>query len=272
MGWISYCVSLRLLSPLHIGWKRSSNLQQTRAYVPAKNLWGAMVAQLANYNGNYSDMQDKVKKQLRFSYFYPSVHSDDVSLWPWDNEDEFAWLYLNSYVSTALNNKLADRGYLHETEYIAPLTRERNQVYLIGYVYAREDTTLPWEDVIKHIQLGGERSTGWGRVRLEREPEKVKEGCFNRYSMNCTGDQLYIQLNDKKTFFAHVAMDDETESKCRGVLEPLIGRDTKSTEIGKGFGASISSKICWMPGTVFTGKTNGKFEIDPEGIWKLVNE
>lgn len=117
-------------------------------------------------------MKTKVSAQLRFSYFYPSTKPDYVSLWPWDNEDMFNWLFMNSYVSSALNNKLADRGYLHEIEHIASRARDGSQVYLIGYVFERENIQLPWIDALNHLQLGGERSTGWGRVKIERKLQK----------------------------------------------------------------------------------------------------
>jgi hypothetical protein len=268
MGWNIYRVSLRLMAPLHIGWKRSSNFQQTRPYVPAKNIWGALIARLAETDGNYAAMKTKVSAQLRFSYFYPSTKPDYVSLWPWDNEDMFNWLFMNSYVSSALNNKLADRGYLHEIEHIASRARDGSQVYLIGYVFERENIQLPWIDALNHLQLGGERSTGWGRVKIERKLQKIENNQLFGYQVDVTGDQPLLKMEKGKSILAHVAADNGL--KFKGILEPMIGRDTKDTVPGKGFGAEITTRICWMPGTIFEGD-DGKFLIEPEGVWIPVN-
>ncbi len=52
-------------------------------------------------------------------------------LWPWtDRWDKFAWTFLGSYASTALENgRSAEAGSLHETEYIAPYTRNWESKY-----------------------------------------------------------------------------------------------------------------------------------------------
>lgn len=267
MGWNIYRVSLRLAAPLHIGWKRGSNFQQTRPYVSAKNLWGALIARLAEMDGNYAKMQTIVSDQLRFSYFYPSTNSGYVSLWHWDNEDMFEWLFMNSYVSSALNAKLADRGYLHEIEYIASRARDGSQVYLIGYVLVKENTLLPWMNALNNLQLGGERSTGWGKVRLEDKPQKIEnKQCFD-YQLDVTGDQPLIIMGHGKPVLAHVIANDGL--KCKGTLEPMIGRNTKDSLPGKGFGAEITTQICWMPGSAV--EENLTFEILPkDGIWKRI--
>jgi hypothetical protein len=46
MSWYAYGVEYELLSPLHIGYHRVGNVQRTRYYVPARNLWGAMTERL----------------------------------------------------------------------------------------------------------------------------------------------------------------------------------------------------------------------------------
>lgn len=260
--WYSYQVTLKLISPLHIGWKRSSNLQQTRMYVPAKNLWGAMIAQMASANGQYLKIKDDVNRQLRFSYFYVSDGKDLV--WPWTNEDGFAWSYLNSYVSTALNQKAADRGFLHETEYIAPRTRDKQEVYLKGYVLVRKDATLPWEEALNHLQLGGERNSGWGRVQKIACEKGTDEFWFD-YPVECSGEKPYITVEKEKPFLAHVLAN--SNQNYQGTLEPLIGRNTVSQDPGKGFGKDVKGLVCWMPGTT-NPNASQKYMIGSEGIWE----
>jgi hypothetical protein len=267
--WHLFQVTLKLISPLHIGWKRSSNLQQTRMYVPARNIWGAFIAQLSVTDGKYFEMKTKVNQQFRFSYFYPSTAVEQVSLWPWDDEELFSWLYLNSYVSTALNEKAADRGFLHETEYIAPRTRENQQVYLLGYVLVRKDAVLPWQEILNHLRLGGERNSGWGRVQKEACIIKDTNSFMfdnDKYPLNYESEQPFITIQKRAPFLAHVLAGQEQD--YQGILEPLIGRNTVSQTEGRGFGEKIMNRICWVPGTV-CGESQQKFVIEPEGFWNL---
>jgi len=169
MTWSLYQVSLRILSPIHIGWRKTGNLQQTRPYVTGKTLWGALTARLVRDDGgtNYPEIGKSVDDTLRFTYFYPTTNPDTVEIWPWGNPSEFSWLYLGSYPSTALSGKTAEEGSLHETECIPPKTRSGEQVYLIGYIIEKEGCNLHWQDALQRIQLGGERDMvggGWSSL------------------------------------------------------------------------------------------------------------
>src|SRR5690348_1055610 len=109
MSWEVYPVAFRLHSPVHIGWRKVGNLQQTRPYLIGRTLWGALTARLTREQGGtkYDDVGRAVDKLLTFTYFYPSTepHPEKVTLWPWARQwDEFAWTFLNSYASTALDN------------------------------------------------------------------------------------------------------------------------------------------------------------------------
>lgn len=117
MSWKSYRVIFRLYSPLHIGWRKLGNLQQTRHYVTGKVLWGAFTARMTRdlpELGNYECVGARVNNELAFSYFYPAV-GERVNAWPWDDPDEFAWHYLGSYASTSLDysRNAAEEGSLH---------------------------------------------------------------------------------------------------------------------------------------------------------------
>jgi len=269
MSWCLYEVVFRLQSPLHIGWRKSANLQQTRPYLPGKNLWGALTFQIAQTSGHgdYQDTGEKVANQLRFSYFYPSASPDKVEVWPWENDKvEFDWRYLGSYVSAALKSNAADTGMLHETEYVSPLTRDGRNVYLIGYIIEQNGADIKWRGVLNHLQFGGERNVGWGRVELAGEPVK-KEKIFNEYQFCGEEDVPKINIQPQNNFlFSHTLVDGVN---CRGVLEPLIGRETSS---GKKYGNIITpAKLCWMPGGRLV-ETDLTFEIQPKnGIWKRIS-
>lgn len=260
MTWIPYKITFRLLSPLHIGWKETGNLQQTRSYVTGKTLWGALTARLVRDQGDtdYREVGKIVDEELRFTYFYPTTTQEMVKVWPWDNFDEFSWQFLNSYASTALSSKTAEEGTLHETEYISPKTRGGNQVYLIGYIIEKDGCNLNWIDALNRLHIGGERGYGWGRVELVGEPKKV-ETCFDCV-FDGTEDSPQIIVPKGKKILAHALTDN---LGCEGTIEPLVGRETNES---KGFGGVISkAKICWVPGSVT--KREMKFRILEKGIW-----
>ena len=165
MEWKAYQIGFRLISPLHIGWRKSGNLQQTRPYVTGRALWGALTARLTRElrQTNYEEIGTQVDERLAFTYLYPSVESDHVTLWPWGEDwDRFAWTYLGSYVSTALaDGRGAEEGSLHETEFISPRARDGKQVYLTGYIFVRDDFgELPLSSALSKLQMGGERGYG----------------------------------------------------------------------------------------------------------------
>lgn len=82
MTWTACHITLRVLSPIHIGWRKIGNLQQTRPYVTGRSLWGALTARLTRElgNSNYLHIGDLVDKHLAFTYFYPSTEPEIVTL------------------------------------------------------------------------------------------------------------------------------------------------------------------------------------------------
>jgi hypothetical protein len=269
MNWHSYQIVFRLQAPLHIGWRKSANLQQARFYVPGKNVWGALTFRLTQARGDsdYENTGKKIAEQLRFSYFYPSTTIDKIDLWPWTDKAkaEFDWRYMGSYVSTALKSNAADIGKLHETEYISPRTRDGKQVYLIGYIIEKDGAEVEWWDNLNHLQFGGERGAGWGRVELVREP--VKTEIFFEYQFNGGENVPKVVKQPQNEFLLAHALANNLS--CQGAIEPFIGRETTS---GQGFGGIITpAEICWMPGSKLA-EADLVFEIQwKNGIWKRVS-
>ena len=76
-------------------------------------------------------------------------------------------------------NNAAEESSLHETEFIAPQTRDGDPVYLLGYVFVQEGCKLLGENALDKLQFGGERGYGWGRVKLVGHAERVTDNqCF----------------------------------------------------------------------------------------------
>jgi len=273
MTWTAYRVALRVLSPIHIGWRKLGNLQQTRPYVTGRSFWGALTARITREQGrnDYTEIGELVNEQLAFTYFYPSTRSDRVTHWPWSTQwDEFAWTFLSSYASTALEDgHSAEAGSLHETEFIAPHTRdkEQNPVFLVGYIFERGDCDFlicDWRKALDRLQVGGERSYGWGRVRLEGKCERVSDNrCFESYSLSYEKDYPQITVPEEKELLAHTV--DPNNDSIKGTIEPLLGRETRTSS---GFGGSFSPdvEICWVPGSKMTQSKS--FRIQQKGIWR----
>lgn len=190
MAWQKYTLCFRLLSPLHIGYRKVGNMMQTRGYVPGKNLWAALTERLTRdfddgaTSQRYVTIGKAVNKGFRFGYLYLALPRDlrkdvqsvgDLSIhYPWE-DSLFDFRFLSSYAGTALNHDRmsAADGLLHEAEFIRPWARpllRDNQplsVYLVGYLYVQDSLTgelAGWRMALDRMQLGGERGYGWGRL------------------------------------------------------------------------------------------------------------
>ena len=297
MKWKAYRVTFRLLSPMHIGWRKLGNMQQTRPYVTGRVLWGAFTARFTRdlKSHKYQEIGEAVDEQLAFTYFYPAIsldpdklpNPDDVHLWPWGNDQKkdgqeiFSWMFLGSYASTALSDaRSAEEGSLHETEFITPYARSNmpyedpKPVYLVGYIFEQQEPVSDskyelrvQEDLLNHLQIGGERSYGWGRVHLAKPLQEVKnELCFS-YTLNCNGNRPLITVPAGDSLLAHTETESLKEVE-NGTVEPLVGRVTTGDT---SFGKTVShAQICWVPGSTVSQEET--FQIQPRGIWQRLQD
>lgn len=258
MSWQGYKVVFRLESPLHIGWRMVGNLKQTRGYVPSRNMWAALTARLTRDAGDgadgrrYEEIGSQVKEFFRFSYLYPALRENDgyIPHYPW--EDDFDYLFLDSYASAALDytRQAAEGGLLHETEFIAPYTRTGSPVYLTGALYVRGGDALPeplknWKDALFRLQLGGEQGYGWGRIRLET---------FKGQDGRMEGEPPVVEkVQDKEgrwRIIAHLDVGNPEAAYVHGPIEPQIGweRDNRPDSTPKW--RLSSPTIAYAPGAV----------------------
>ncbi len=156
MTWTHYLLVFRLESPLHIGWRKTGNLMQTRRYVPGKNLWAALTEALVRRAGPghdpgaYQAVGAELKRHFRFGYLWPArgEKGDDGSWtapsaphFPWSDPTYWDYLYLDGTARTALasERRTAAEGMLHEIEFISPYTREGQPVYLVGDLWVKNE-------------------------------------------------------------------------------------------------------------------------------------
>lgn len=277
MTWQKYPLCFRLLSPLHIGYRKIGNLMQTRGYVPGKSLWAALTARLTRDSGNGTDVQcyitigQAVKESFRFCYLYPALpkdatkdvkSADDLTIhYPWKGS-LFDYRFLSSYASTALNydQQAAAEGLLHEVEFIRPWAcplpddDQPLPVYLVGCLYVQDHLSQElagWRTALSRVQLGGERGYGWGRVHLESLPDQGGP-------VNPT-----VKVEKNKPVLAHVRAEGVS---LVGPVEPLVGWERDSDENSVRNWRLSSATICYVPGAVVT--TESTFVIGHYGIWE----
>ena len=233
--WQASQITLALDAPLHLGERASGNLRQTRRYVPGRALWGAITQRLTRFAGgttpeHYQAKGDWVHRNLRFSYAYLSIHPERIDLWPWGDQDHdssrFDWLFLQSYTSTALvDGRSSEEGSLHETEYLAPRTRDGQPVYLLFYLWLHQDANLsPEHDPTRApfwraMSLGGERGYGWGRVRHVQTHSSPAD-LFGLWQFDPACH--LTPLAEAPPSLAHVT----AHSSWTGSVVPLVGRET----------------------------------------------
>lgn len=277
MTWQKYDLVFRLLAPIHIGWRKTSNLQQTRGYVTGKVFWAALTARLtreADQGANgaaYKEIGDLVQKHFRFTYLYPATlnGSGYKTHYPW--QDDFDYLFLDSYTSTALNydNQSAEDGLLHETEFIAPRTRTDQPVYLTGSLYTKADLTdervESWPNVLNKLQFGGERGYGWGRVQLVGDPDQL-DG--KPIAGEPQGKLVEETKGNDKVYRTTAHLITENTTNATGPIEPLIGWE-RNNEDGKPNWALSKATICYAPGATVTQPET--FTITTNGLWQLHN-
>jgi len=275
MSWQKFHVVYELHSPLHIGYHKVGNVQRTRYYIPARNLWGAVTEALTRRgfsthgvsSGDYQQVGEWVKKHCAFGYWF--VYENSKLLTPcyckdglkYDNlsVSEFERRYLDSHVTTALDSRTnsAQHGSLHEVEFIAPYSRQNGaRTRVSGLVFlddeAKKELNWGW---LSNLQVGGERRYGFGTLRLV---EMKSEGD----PITCT--RPCQSVSEDKPFLAHVSV--ATNIQIRGQIEPLVGRVTSQSHA---FGSSLTSAIvCWTPGSIPMDDVQVQFE--QEGYWVVL--
>jgi hypothetical protein len=302
MAWTIHQLRFRVISRLHVGVRKIGNVQRARPYVPARALWATLTARLTRgvqYGwwsppndispGNYAAMGIKVQREIAFSYFYftdnsgqplyPRYESKGLSFGRVNLTPEtFAWRYMGSYVSTALNyaQNAAEEGTLHEVEYIAPHTRSDGDVLshpvnLEGYVLVAEGCALPWKRALSEIQVGGERSYGWGRLRLVLADElESTNGSATLFEwLPCytnDGSRPRVQISLEQPLLAHT---DVKGVQASGDVEPLVGR---AWDDQRGAGQRVEMVgVCYAPGARLGGDQAGWFEWTTDHIWRAID-
>lgn len=280
MSWHAYRLFFRVLSPIHVGFERIGNLQRTRPYVLGRNLWAAAAAKmvLEGQVAGYEQARSELTGHYCFGYLFPTFPAETVFT-PYYRDDglffgldqrigqrEFEHRFLSSTAHTALNpaSRGAEEGSLHEVECVLPRTRpDGRPTYLAGVLFAPATTSeATLRSLFDDLQVGGERTYGMGRLRLE-SAEATGKDLFPGFEVDLRQDSPIAQ--GRGPIPAHWLIDG-TQGEgigVKGEIEFLVGRDTRDS----GYGTSLTRPaVCWCPGSV--PDSGRSFRILPQGFWE----
>ncbi len=288
-------------SPIHIGWHELGLIQRTRYWIPARNFWGAAIANTARRRDGesvadaYKRATEYVNASLRFTNFYPALDPSiagggfrpgylvDQGL-VYGNQQgadlERAWVYSQTSAALAPGQLSAERGALHESEYLAPRGRNTHadsgggaaRLHFEGYALARNaETAEGLRPALALSMVGADRRYGWGRLRLLPGEAGISPagamfgdyGPCGEVSGRAEGDPRdpVVESDGPANLPAYLIADGITG--IEGDLEAVGGRDWNA----KGSGGSVRTpKLCWMPGSVCAD--GRRFAIDPQGLWR----
>ena len=283
MCWQLHEVILRLVSPVHIGRNKVGNVKQTYPYVHGRAFWGALTASLTRQMyqqltaENYKKIGDRVNTGLLFSYFYPASknESNGYDIWfPGKNDRDRiqSCRFLSSYASTALDyeRNCAKEASLHEVEFISPHTGDSaGPVFMMGYIAVSDKSRLDWQTALGHMQIGSERTYGWGRVEIEEIIDGAKS--LFGYEVDLSNNSTVVIKNIPKgsSLLAHT----DLSVNAKGHVRPFVGRmwrnDTKEGKLGAGQ-KIMKQGIFWEPGSIAGSDT--ALQIGKFGIWEKAGE
>lgn len=204
MSWSLFRWVWQLESPLSIGAGPAGSLNRCRLYVPSRAIWGAVTAALARQSTAefpaYSEVGKEVRENCRFTYLYPAERiGEHYAVWLpqyvesaglcWKmhkgpneeciSERAFKRRLIGARASTAIapdTDTAADES-LRETECILPYwrhTSELSSVFLVGYVFTRNDFDEKLKQLPKSLFLGGDTRYGLGKVTRVQDLEPAE--------------------------------------------------------------------------------------------------
>ena len=282
MAWSLYRWVWRLESPLHIGMAPAGNLNRTRLYVPARNLWGTLTEALAQSMASvstfpdYQRVGDQLKEGIRFSYLFPAEQEgNEWKAWlphyktgaelVWRREDQtadvadrtFRTRLLSTRPGTAIapDSDTAQEATLREFEVIGPYWRSNQSVVgLVGYVFVQSSSgstgtccQLLGSPPPELLLIGGDTKYGLGRI--------LRINCQN--ANDIFGCKVDLNQNDPVVKSDHIlahALPPASSNNFKGQYEVIAGWDYSKQ-------LQSSRDLLCQPGS----------KTDQQQDWKILN-
>jgi len=299
MRWMLYRWVWRLRSPLHIGHTPAGTLNRARLYIPARNLWAALTAEIARQHAgssfpDYKDIGQELQEHVRFTYLFPAEwvgdrwyawlprYEEEKGLY-WHREDgpktsdrRFRWRLLHTRPGTAMaaGTGAAEEGTLREVEYIATHWKAPkasrpapSSVAFVGYVFLKSTLSQVLEQALRDIRelfIGGETRYGFGHLVLqpesEQEPWALARDCFD-YSVNLTKETPVVV--SPSHLLAHGILPNHEP----GILPNHKGKGDREALFHWDWQTpQTTNQIYWLPGTQISGHV--EFLVRRDGIWE----
>lgn len=288
MSWALYRWTWDLRAPLYLGLPPAGSLNRTRLFVPARTLWGALVAELARHEAEegaaeYEAVGATLRRDARFGYLFPAEFSagrwqawlpsyrDGVGL-VWAREDDlnscisdrsFRRRVLDARPGTSIDpvNDAAEEGSLRETECIQLRWRAEDgatdiALAMTGYVFLREDALSRRLETIRQVFVGGDTRYGLGLLDCQRGLISAERFFGDRVELD--GDAPIVTSSVLR---AHAVAEDP-EPTLFGARERVVC--WRWNQLGRG----EHEKSHWTPGSKTVGPV--RWRVCDVGTWKPV--
>ena len=300
MTWQMYRWVWQLRSPLHVGYGPAGALNRTRLYIPARNMWAALTAEIAREQAggatfpDYQNIGQLLQENFRFTYLYPAeqvnrrwlawlpryVQKENKVGFYWYREDgaslsnhrfRHRLLYTQPGTAIAPSTDTAEEGTLREVEYIRPFwqtkgTEEPQPVAFVGYLFLRE----PWPpginrntlQKVQELYVGGETRYGFGRLALVPYSDRDPW----EHTTRCFDYEVDLTGDAPKikvpTFLLAHALLLSSRLQLQGAWEALVYWDWQTMH--------SENRPLWQPGTRIEQPEDRKLNltIGDDGLWR----
>ncbi len=161
MSFVKFDLSIRLLSPMHIGNLTYGFINRTKTYVPYYTMNSAF-----NYLSFLMFRETSMKQKLISTSFF--FYEEDKLQTP----DDLRRKYISSKTSTAIDNskRVAKESQLYNIESIYPKSKDGSKTIILkGSVFVSKDFVDKFRTICQSnlVRIGGELKEGQGKVKIE---------------------------------------------------------------------------------------------------------
>lgn len=224
-----------------------------------------------------------VKVESNYRMFMPSYTGEGKWMYGCMGKAEFERRFLKGYGSTAIDpsNTASLDASLHEIQLLLPKVYYDDSIFPVsfwGYIFAcadnqpnadirlvtepndikltaiSDDITASLSSSLTFLQVGGERTYGYGRLSL-KEFCQTNEDLWGSYAVETDKERPILRIstpeNSIKSIPAHLQVESSKSYNIEGDVEPVVSRQWGKSDSGRGAGESLNFiDTCFTPGSV----------------------